>query len=545
MGNHQVRGNIVDLTKRTIEYGTLTIAEGVVVKIEREGREKGGAPYLLPGFVDAHVHIESSMLVPSEFARLAVVHGTVATISDPHEIANVCGIEGVRYMIASAARQPLKVYFGASPCVPATAFETAGAALTAADIETLFSKEKLLYMSEMMNYPGVLARDSEVMEKIAIAKKYGRPIDGHAPGLMGEEAKSYIAAGISTDHECFTLEEALSKLSYGMKVIIREGSAAKNFDALHPLIASHPKSVMFCSDDKHPDALVEGHINQLVKRALALGYDLFDVLTIASKNTIEHYGIPVGMVREGDPADFIVVDSIEAFNVKATYIEGLLVAEDGASLLKSLPSTTINHFSVEKKSEADFALEAKEGELSLIEALDGELITKELRVSPKVEKGLVVSDIDRDILKISVVNRYRNSPPAIAFVKNFGLKRGAIASTVAHDSHNIIAVGVDDRSICSAVNALIDAEGGVALCDGDDISLLPLPVAGLMSAEDGYRVAEKYSAIDRKAKELGSTLQAPFMTLSFMALLVIPEIKLSDKGLFDCKSFSFTSPFIP
>ena len=529
-------------------------------------QEIGG--FILPGFVDAHIHIESSMLVPSEFARLAVVHGTVATVSDPHEIANVCGVKGVTFMIENGATVPFKFNFGAPSCVPATSFETAGAELTSRDVEDLLRREDVLYLTEMMNFPGVLNGDAEVLKKIASAKKFEKPVDGHAPGLRGDDAKRYIDAGISTDHECFTAEEALDKLRHGMKIIVREGSAAKNFEALIGLLNDYPDRMMFCSDDKHPDSLVEGHINQLCARAVAHGIDVFKVLQAACVNPVGHYKLKVGLLRENDFADFIVVKDLKEFEVLQTYVNGELVAENGASAIvkKEGPAgKAINNFHCSKKKPEDFAYPfTTQTSMHGIEALDGQLITNKFLFAPKVEAGNIVSDVANDVLKIVVVNRYKDAAVAKAFIKNFGLKRGAIASSVAHDSHNIVAVGADDESICRAVNLVIEAEGGVSLTPGPSSSglwppspkekesgntliqgegsrdlVLPLPVAGLMSAEDGYEVAKNYSAIDKAAKELGSTLSAPFMTLSFMALLVIPHLKLSDLGLFDGDAFSF------
>lgn len=496
--------------------------------------------YILPGFIDSHVHIESSMLVPSEFARLAVVHGTIGTISDPHEIANVCGLAGVDYMIENGRQVPFHFYFGAPSCVPATSFETAGAALNAAEVEKLLQRDEVKYLSEMMNFPGVLEGDGEVMEKITAAKRAGKPVDGHAPGLSGAAIEKYIAAGISTDHECFTEEEAAEKLSHGMKILIREGSAAKNFEALIGLLNHHADNMMFCSDDKHPDSLVEGHMNQLCARAVAKGVDLFKVLKAACINPVEHYRLDTGILRTGDPADFIIVKDLQNFEVHRTFIMGQLVAENGKTLIAAQPVTVINNFHCAPKNPVEFEVVAKgKKELPVIEALDGQLITNKLWELPKVHNNKIVSDTQRDILKIVVVNRYTQAAPALAFIKNFGLKRGALASSVAHDSHNIVAVGADDESLCRAVNALIGCKGGIVCIDQGEEKLLPLPVAGLMSAEDGYKVAEAYASIDAAAKNLGSPLAAPFMTLSFMALLVIPHIKLSDKGLFDGDSFSF------
>jgi adenine deaminase len=486
------------------------------------------------------------MLIPSQFARLAVVHGTVATVSDPHEIANVNGMKGVEFMIADGKRVPFKFNFGAPSCVPATVFETAGAELNADDVEKLLQKEEVRYLSEMMNFPGVIYDDPEVLKKIAITKKYAKPVDGHAPGLSGDDLQKYVSAGISTDHECFTAKEALEKLQLGMKILIREGSAAKNFEALIGLLNDYPDAIMFCSDDKHPDSLVEGHINQLCARAIAKGIDVFKVLKAACLNPVLHYKLDVGLLRIGDPADFVVVEDLNEFKAIKTFINGELVAENGKSLIEvsAEEGTLINHFNCSERTETDFIVHvsdfpAIDGSIPVIEALDGQLITNKLWLDPKIDEDQIVSDTDVDILKIVVVNRYHDAPVAKAFIRNFGFKRGAIASTVAHDSHNIVAVGVDDAQICKAVNALIKNKGGVSCVFEEEELVLPLPVAGLMSAKDGYEVAENYKKIDAAAKALGSSLASPFMTLSFMALLVIPELKLSDKGLFDGKEFKF------
>ena len=561
----KLQGNIVDILNKDIYYGEISVEGGKIVSLEKlptANLQPQTFNYLLPGFIDSHVHIESSMLVPSEFARLAAVHGTVGTISDPHEIANVCGMEGVEFMIENGKTVPFKFHFGAPSCVPATIFETAGAALNAEDVDRLLQKEEISYLSEMMNFPGVLHGDEEVMKKIASAKKYGKPVDGHAPGLRGDVAKKYIDAGISTDHECFTKEEALDKLRFGMKILIREGSAAKNFEALIDLMHEHYEMMMFCSDDKHPDSLADGHINQLCARAVAKGIDVFKVLQAACVNPVLHYNMNVGLLKEGDAADFIMVKDLVNFEVLQTYIDGALVAEEGKSKIKSEKSKLINQFSTDEKNITDFQFQVAEfGEIVYaIEALDGQLITNKVICSPIINESFYESDVENDILKIVVVNRYKNAPVAKAFIKNFGLKQGAIASSVAHDSHNIVAVGVDDESICKAVNLVIKERGGVSAVDRtqtlspdiigvsdkgegfkNPVSLiLPLPVAGLMSNEDGYEIAKAYTAIDKMVKEeLGSSLTAPFMTLSFMALLVIPHLKLSDMGLFDGDEFKF------
>jgi adenine deaminase len=538
--NITIKGNIVDIESKKIFFGEIKVENGLIKSVEKTGEAQKEFPFIMPGFVDAHVHIESSMLVPAEFAKLAVVHGTVATISDPHEIANVCGIEGVEFMIENGKTVPFKFHFGAPSCVPATVFETAGATLGAKAVDELLAKNEIHYLSEMMNFPGVLNGDEEVFAKINSAKKLDKPVDGHAPGLRGEDAKKYIEAGISTDHECFTKEEALDKLKYGMKILIREGSAAKNFEALIDLLNNYENEMMFCSDDKHPDSLVKGHINELCKRAVAKGIDVFKVLKAACINPIHHYKMNVGLLKEGDPADFLVVEDLKDFKVNATYIDGEQVAENQQTKIKTSLSPVINNFNCKKKNAGDFKVLTAEFHGEIIEALDGQLITKKISIKPKEEDGFYVSDPEKDILKIAVINRYHQAPVAKAFIKNFGLKKGAIASSVAHDSHNIIAVGVDDESISDAVNLVIENKGGVSVADHKNPSfnkILPLPVAGLMSNEDGYKVAEMYTTIDSAAKELGSQLTAPFMTLSFMALLVIPHLKLSDKGLFNGDKF--------
>lgn len=541
-----ISANIVNVFDSAIEYGTLIIENGRIQQITYQGKEKEGEKYILPGLIDSHVHIESSMLTPVQFARLAVVHGTVGTVSDPHEIANVLGVKGVEYMIEDGRRVPFKFCFGAPSCVPATTFETAGAEVTARDIVRLFGYKEVGYLAEMMNFPGVLHDDPMVMQKIELAKAFNKPIDGHAPGLRGASAKKYIDAGIETDHECFTKGEALEKLRLGMKILIREGSAAKNFEELIPLADEYFANMMFCSDDKHPDNLVEGHINQLVKRAIAKGIDKFKVLRMATINPVLHYRMSVGLLREGDWADFILVDNLEDFNVLETYINGNKVAESGVSLIENLQSEIVNNFDCEPISPAQIELAApsEPKRMRVIQTVDGQLITNEIFVESKTFDGLVVGDLEKDVLKIVVLNRYRNAPPAIAFINNYGLKEGAIASSVGHDSHNIIAVGVDDYSICEAINLIIREKGGVAAVSNTKRGVLGLPVAGLMSSDDGYKVAHSYTMIDRFVKDqLGSTLISPFMSLSFMALLVIPALKLSDLGLFDGEKFEFVDLF--
>ena len=534
-----IGGQIIDLVNSRIFSGVVVVEDGKITKIEEQ--PVGNTQYIMPGFVDAHVHIESSMLVPSEFARLATCHGTVATVSDPHEIANVLGKEGVRYMINNGKKVPFKFFFGAPSCVPSTVFETSGFTLDADDIEELMASPDIYCLSEVMNYPGVIHEDPEIMRKIASARHYSKPIDGHAPVVTGIDLQKYVSAGITTDHECFRLAGALEKISLGMKILIREGSAARNFEALIPLMATHPDKLMFCSDDKHPDELDDGHIDELVRRAIALGYDVMDVLKAASYNAVKHYHLPVGMLQIGDDADFIVVDDLHSPVAKQTYIKGMLVAENGVSNIHYKEKETPNIFEAEFIQAEDIFVPDKDKRIKVIECFDGLLITKGFTTEPKVVEGGIVSDMERDILKIVVVNRYKPSKPAVAFIKGFGLKRGALASSVAHDSHNIVAVGVTDKDILHAVNLLIEHTGGVTAYCGTEMVAVPLPVAGLMSNEDGYEVAAAYQNADALAKRLGSTLYAPFMTLAFMALLVIPELKLSDEGLFDVSKFSVTS----
>ena len=535
----QITANLVDLFARRIRPAQVTIDAGKITSISEAASGDG---FLLPGFIDAHVHIESSMMVPAEFARMAVVHGTVATVSDPHEIANVLGIDGVRFMIADGKRTPFKFHWGVPSCVPATAFETAGAAITPAEVRELFITDGCGYLSEMMNYPGVLHGDAEVMAKIAIAKEFGKPIDGHAPGLRGDDARCYAAAGITTDHECVALEEALDKIACGMKILIREGSAAKNFAALAPLLKTHPKSCMLCTDDMHPDALAAGHINRLVARAIAGGADLYDVLFAACVHPAQHYGLPVGQLRVGDSTDFILVEDLRDFSVRKTWIDGEVVAEKGRSHLPASTAVPQNQFNAKPVSPSDFAISAKSERMRVIGARDGALVTEEQIHSAKVQGGQVVADTDRDILKLAVVNRYRAAAPAVALIHGFGIQRGAIAASVAHDSHNLLAVGTDDAALAKVINALIECRGGLAATDGMRLDVLPLDVAGLMG-RDGAAITAGYERLDAAAKNLGSTLAAPFMTLSFMALLVIPSLKLSDKGLFDGRKFEFVNLF--
>lgn len=534
-----IKGQIVDIENKRIYKGEITVKNGIITSISEV--DHGVKHYILPGFVDAHIHIESSMLVPSEFARLAVKHGTVATVSDPHEIANVLGVKGVEFMIENGKKTPFKFNFGAPSCVPATSFESAGAIIDSEGIKDLMAHPDIKYLAEMMNYPGVLFDDEEVMKKIAWAKHNNKPIDGHAPGLRGADITKYIAAGISTDHECFTYEEALEKLQKGMKVLVREGSAAKNFEALIDLLPEYYNDMMFCSDDKHPDDLILNHINKLCARAVAKNIDLFKVLQAACINPVKHYNLDVGLLNVGDAADFVVVENLKDFKALQTYINGELVFDNGTSLIQPVTFELLNNFDTDKKQVSDFKFESSAKKIRVIEALEGQLVTNEIFADSLIKDGNLVSNVEADILKMTVVNRYKNQEPAIAFIKNFGLKEGAIASSVGHDSHNIIAVGVSDDAICKAVNLIIEHKGGICAVSDSEEKIIPLPVAGIMSDKDGETVGLDYAKLDTMAKHLGSTLHAPYMTLSFMALLVIPSLKLSDKGLFNGSSFTFTT----
>ncbi|MFH0999904.1 MAG: adenine deaminase [Bacteroidota bacterium] len=537
-----LKGNVVDILAAKIFKAELYLEGSKINKIVPNPDLTENC-YILPGLIDSHIHIESSMLIPSEFARLASIHGTVATVSDPHEIANVLGIEGVKFMIENGKKVPFKFFFGAPSCVPATTFENAGASLGAAEVEELLKMDEVKYLAEMMNFPGVLYNDPEVATKLATARKYDKPVDGHAPGLKGADAQKYIHSGISTDHECFTIEEAMEKINQGMIIQIREGSAAKNFDSLIELMRDYSDKIMLCSDDKHPNDLEKSHINEMIKRSLAKGYDIINILKSCTLNPIRHYKLNVGLLQVGDDADLIIVDNLKDFNILKTYSQGKLIAENGKSLIPSINEKTPNLFNAKPLIVSDIKVIPREGKLKIIEAIEGQLITNQILADPKVENNNVVSDIEHDILKLVVMNRYKVSEPAIGFIKGFGFKKGAIASSVAHDSHNIIAVGTSDAELIKAINLIIRERGGVSYVADDEHIVIPLPVAGIMSNSDGFELAKLYSHIESKAKSLGGKLSAPYMTLSFMALLVIPDLKLSDKGLFDGKNFKFTNLF--
>lgn len=540
--NFVISGKVVDVVGRKIINANITVVNGVIKSIEECDQEYG--LFILPGLVDAHVHIESSMLVPTSFARAAVKNGTVATVSDPHEIANVMGIKGVEYMIANGKESPFKFYFGAPSCVPATPFETSGAVINSDDIHALMQNPDIYYLAEMMNFPGVIYNDKEVIDKINYAHQANKPIDGHAPGLSGDDLAKYAAQKITTDHECTTTEEAIGKIQKGIKIQIREGSAAKNFENLFPLINTHPEKIMFCTDDCHPDDLVKGHINKIISRAVKKGADVFNAISAATINPVEHYHLNVGLLQIGDPADFIVVDNLEEFNVQKTYINGKLVFDHGNVLFEKFSAKAINNFNCKPITIADISVPEEPGLIQVIVAKDGDLLTGKEKLKPTVENGFVMSDVNRDILKIVVINRYKQVKPQVGFIKNFKFKKGAIAGSIAHDSHNIIAIGTSDNEIVNAINKVIENAGGIVACDKGVFKCLPLNVAGLMSTDEAEHVAAKYHEVHTMAKALGSDLTAPFMTMAFMALLVIPELKIGDKGLFDVTKFQFTTLFV-
>ncbi len=537
----QVSGQIVDVINSRIFKGTVFVENGKIVDIIEKDNDSN--QIIMPGLVDSHIHIESSLLVPTEFARLASVHGTVATVSDPHEIANVLGIEGVKYMIETGKKSPMKFYFGAPSCVPATSFETSGAVLDSKAVDELLSIDDIKYLGEMMNYPGVIFEDEEVIKKIESAKRHNKPIDGHAPLLSGNDLIKYCSTGITTDHECSNIQEAREKIALGMRIQIREGSAAKNFNALIPLIKERPDKIMFCSDDMHPHEFINGHIDRLITKAISLGYDTLDVIKAATLNPVRHYNLEVGLLQKNDPADFIIIDNFKDFNVLKTYIDGNLVAENYKSLIPVHEVENTNNFAAEKVLIKDFRIADEGKDIKIINAISGEILTERLIGRAKSVNNNLVSDVDNDILKIAVINRYEKKKIALGFIKNFGLKKGAIASSVAHDSHNIVVIGCSDEELTRAANMIIKSKGGLVTWSYDQHKCIPLPIAGLMTNQNGYKIAGDYRMLVALAHEFGSTLNDPFMTMGFMSLLVIPKLKLSDKGLFDCEKFELTTLF--
>jgi len=532
-----IEGNIIDIVKKEIFKGRI-LFDNKIVKIERDNSIIN-EQYILPGLVDAHVHIESSMLTPLEYSKIATKHGVVAAITDPHEIANVCGMAGINFMTESARETPMKIFTGAPSCVPATSFETSGAIISSKEIETLLSSGQCTHLSEMMNFPGVIYNDKEVEAKLAIAKKHNKVIDGHAPLLTNEDLKKYIQAGISTDHECTNLKEAKEKIALGMKIMLRESSAAKDFDTLMPLIETNPEAAMLCTDDCHPDDLEKGYINLLVKRALKEGYNIFNVLTAATKTAIEHYKLNIGLVQEKDDADFIVITNLNDFTILSTFIEGQEVYNGKEILIKNSNKNTINNFYTNEITTEDICVKYTSGSINVIQIVPDSLLTHKINYKLEAKTEAIISNTNVDILKIVVLNRYAKAKPSIGFIQGFGLKHGAIAGSIAHDSHNICAVGTSDEEIIKAIKEVQKTQGGLVIVNGNETYKLNLPIAGLMADKDCTSVAKEYKTLSGQAKKLGCTLHAPFMTLAFMSLLVVPELKLSDKGLFDVSKFDF------
>jgi adenine deaminase len=539
---NSVEGNIIDIHNESIYPARIIIKDGIIVELRKNN--KLYTNYLIPGLVDAHVHIESSLLAPSRFAKIAVTHGTIAVVSDPHEIANVCGLNGIKFMMEDGNTVPFYFSFGAPSSVPATIYESNGSTIGYEEINSLFSNYKINYLSEVMNYPGVINGDKEIIDKINLATKLGKKIDGHAPELIGENLSKYASYGIDTDHECSSLNEAIEKINKGFKILIREGSAARNFDSLAPLIDLYPSKVMLCTDDFHPDNLIKSHINQLIKRGLDRGLHLFNLLKAASINPAIHYKLPIGLLRINDPADFVVIDTISSFNILQTWIRGKAVFSDGRVKFKTKRIKAINNFEVEPLNNDQLIVKAKGKKIKVINLNEGELITSQSIEYANIINDIVFPDLTTDILKLVVVNRYqKHSIPAIGFVKNFGLKVGAIAASISHDSHNIIAVGTNDQDLIKAINVLIKNKGGMVVCHGKKHSLLKLKIAGLMSDKHASIVQRQLIELNDLVKEYGCILKAPFMALSFLSLIVIPHLKLSDQGLFDVDSFSFTELF--
>jgi len=534
----KITGQLVDIHKRDIYPATITIENGKIAGIERSvSADKG---YIIPGLIDAHIHIESSMVTPGAFAMTAVTHGTTSVVSDPHEIANVLGRKGVEFMISDSRKVPLKFWFGAPSCVPATKFETSGAVLDSEEIEKLLLLPEIHYLSEMMNYPGVIYEDTEVKRKISIAKRKGKPVDGHAPGLTGELLKKYVAAGISTDHECSSLDEAKEKISLGMKILIREGSAAKNLSALKELFNTNPHEIMLCSDDLHPEMLLKRHINKLIALLVSEGFDLFNVIRSATINPVMHYNLDGGLLSIGDNADFIVADSLTEMNILETWINGEKVFSNGKIMFDYKPGRGINNFNCQQISLSDIQVSNIGKQIRVIEAFEGELLTKEI-LWETGNKSVIDSDIDKDILKIVVKDRYNDCAPAVGFIKGFGLKKGAFASSIAHDSHNIISIGTNDNDIVSSINEIVILKGGLSVVSGEKKSSLQLNIAGIMTTRSCKDVATDYEKLNVQVRSMGCSMAAPFMTLSFMALLVIPDLKIGDKGLFDVNKFELVS----
>ena len=559
---------ILDVLTDSVYPARITVEDGIfkeIVPIHVTEETKIDVDGLvLPGFIDSHIHIESTMLTPAQFAKIAVRHGTTSVVCDPHEIANVCGIDGIEFMIENASTVPFNFYFEAPSCVPATAFETSGAILDSSDIEYLLQKDEIIALAEMMNFPGVINGEEEVLRKLELARMYEKPIDGHAPLVSGKDLDKYIEQGISTDHECSSFHEAIEKKQKGMKIMVRDGSSAKDMEALFDfskriehlknqdsfgiipteVLERRINSPIFdfiVSDDKHPNDLIYGHLNKSVKKAADLGVDIIKAIEMVTINPAAHFGLDAGSIVTGAKADFIIIDNLTDFNIKKTYIAGECVF-DGENVLFDVEDVEVeNSIDADKKCAEDFEVyfDGDECEVNVIECYDGDLLTGKTTATLKTKDGIVHSDIYQDVLKIAVVERYGKNTIANAFIKGFELKKGAIASSVAHDSHNIIVVGYSSEMMARAVNKIIDNRGGFAIVSEDFEDSLSLPIAGLMCNEDAYEIAEKLDELHKMTRALGCELDSPFMTMAFMALLVIPSIKISDMGLFDGDSFEF------
>jgi adenine deaminase len=538
-----IEGNLVDVVREAVFPARIETSHGIITLIERVDKEF--RDFLVPGLIDAHIHIESSLLSPSRFAEAAVPHGTTAVIADPHEIANVLGLEGIDYMVRDAAAVPLRFYFTAPSCVPATPFETSGAVLGPREVEKLLERDNFIALGELMNYPGAIRGDPDVIAKIDVARRLRKPVDGHCPLLSGEPLRAYVGLGISTDHECTTAAEALEKHALGMRVMVREGSVSKDLEALAPFARDH--EFLLVSDDLLLPDLLRGHLDRSLAAAVSLGIDPFRALRAATINPARHYGLPLGLLEAGRMADIVRVADLGSFRILEVYIGGRRAAGQGRPTFVARPEPLPGRLSVRERSPRDFAVRASgpSAKVRSIGLVKDSLLTQSLKATLSVEDGLVMPDADRDILRIAVVNRYRDAPVANGFVTGFGLKDGAIAGSVAHDSHNIIAVGAGAGDVADAVNRVIREGGGFSACASGRGAILPLPVAGLMSAEPAAAVGETLDRLHAMAEAQGSTIPRPFMAMSFLSLLVIPSLKIGDRGLFDVDAFRFVEAVLP
>jgi len=546
--------SIINVFSGEIIPGSIAVAKGYIAGfgsypakrvVDMKGR------FVAPGFIDAHVHIESSMSCPAEFARCVLPHGTTTVAADPHEIANVLGAEGIGYMIDSSKDQPVNIYYTLPSCVPATDMETSGAKLGADDLLPFMNNSQIIALAEMMNFPGVIYRDNEVLRKIEGMKKQRKPVDGHAPGLTGRDLHAYISAGISSDHECTTEKEAKEKLNAGMHIMIREGTGAKNLKNLLPIINRQTsRRLMWCTDDRHPhDIIKEGHIDFIVRSAIRMGLDPLTAIQMATINTAEYFGLNnVGAIGPGRQADLVVFSDIKNPVIEEVYFRGNLAAREGKILPEIKKPAPLNiwpsmNVDIDK---IDFSIPAVSRQARVIEIIPHQLITGQSLIKVAVSGNSAISDIKRDILKIAVVERHKGTGnTAVGFVRGFDLKQGALASSVAHDSHNIIIVGTNDEDMKTALEAVFKMGGGLAAAsNGKILANLSLPIAGLMSLQPVKTIKEKLDNLIDISREFGSSLNDPFMTLSFLALPVIPELKITDKGLVDVAKFRIVPLFV-